>query len=247
MNPKQQSSFWNDLTDGRDPDVAVIDPMDVVGRKNRYIAELRNAALLKRLQTVPDLERVLDFGCGSGVLTEFLHAAGVDVVGVDIAGELLKRSRTRHESKLVTVQYDGYRLPFSDRSFTSIVTYGVLIYLSSTESLSGVLLEMRRTLSDEGRVFATEQVSRDGRYCKGSGKRQYTIKEFEAHFRRAGFAVKSADIIRFGRFPFLYPIKVGLVPARFNQVLAGTERLLGRLNYVPHWDYTDVLFELEKY
>lgn len=246
MNPEQQSSYWNNLTNGRDPDIAVIDPLDVIGRKNRYIAELRNTALLRRLEKIPDVGRVLDFGCGSGVLTEFLYASGLDVVGVDISGELLKHSQARCQSKLATVQYDGLSLPFADQSFRAIVTYVVLNYLSSAESLDGVLSEIHRTLTSDGQLFAVEQVSRKNHYCENSGKLQYTIEEFNSHFNRAGFVVESVELIRFGRFPFLYPIKMGLVPAKCNEALASVERLLGRLKYVPHWDYTDVVFELKK-
>ena len=58
----------------------------------------RDAASLARFvafAAVPPGGRVLDAGCGPGLVAEALLEAGCDVLGVDLSAEMIRRARTR--------------------------------------------------------------------------------------------------------------------------------------------------------
>jgi SAM-dependent methyltransferase len=58
----------------------------------------------------PPPARVLDMGCGTGWTTEFLHRSGYDVVGLDIAPDMIDLARTvpaRRDIEFVVADYEG--------------------------------------------------------------------------------------------------------------------------------------------
>lgn len=59
----------------------------------RFVATLA-APLLDMLAAQPG-ERILDIGCGDGVLTEQIASAGAQVTGIDLSDELLAAARAR--------------------------------------------------------------------------------------------------------------------------------------------------------
>lgn len=74
---------------------------------------------------IKEHERVLDVGCNSGYLTEFVPKT-CEVFGVDLSPALVEKARKRG---YVEVQVAGAEaLPFSDRFFTSVVMAGVIEY-----------------------------------------------------------------------------------------------------------------------
>jgi ubiquinone/menaquinone biosynthesis C-methylase UbiE len=99
--------------------------------------------------------RVLDLGCGDGVLTGTLVAAtgaGGTVVGADVAEAALRRARARHPRlELVRVPVDG-DLPFEDTSFDVVWASEVIEHVADTARW---LSEVRRVLVPRGRLALT--------------------------------------------------------------------------------------------
>jgi SAM-dependent methyltransferase len=96
-------------------------------------------------------ERVLDFGCGVGRLSNALAEPGPSVVGVDIAASMIERARqiVRHPERISYVHYDGRSLPFPDDSFDSAVSLMVLQHARPVVQL-GCLLELQRVVRPGG-------------------------------------------------------------------------------------------------
>ncbi|MGI4879061.1 MAG: class I SAM-dependent methyltransferase [Janthinobacterium lividum] len=70
-------------------------------------------------------ERILDLGCGDGVLTEKLVAAGASVLGVDADASMLDAARARG---LDVAQVDGQALDF-DAEFDAVFTNAALHWM----------------------------------------------------------------------------------------------------------------------
>jgi len=84
----------------------------------------------------PDVESVLDAGCGNGFITNALPN-GLRVVGLDISQEALRY--VEREKKLGSIT----NLPFEDKSFDLIMTNDVIEHLDE-EDLRKALNELRR-------------------------------------------------------------------------------------------------------
>jgi len=69
-------------------------------------------------------DRVLDFGCGAGRLSNALAEHAAEIVGVDIAESMIAEAVriNRRPDRVRFVHYDGTRLPFETGSFDSAVS-----------------------------------------------------------------------------------------------------------------------------
>jgi trans-aconitate methyltransferase len=92
-------------------------------------------------------ERVLDLGCGDGVLTAELARRGVSVLGIDISESLLKAAAERG---VETRHMDGQNLPF-DGEFDAVFSNAALHWMSNG---SAVIEGVFRALNPGGRFVA---------------------------------------------------------------------------------------------
>jgi SAM-dependent methyltransferase len=72
--------------------------------------------IARRLRLAAPGARLIDVGCGYGLIHRWLRPAGFAVAGVDIAAEAIVEARRRQPGADYLV-YDGERLPFADASF----------------------------------------------------------------------------------------------------------------------------------
>ena len=157
------------------------------------------AGVLALLEPRPG-ERVLDLGCGDGVLTERLVAAGCDVVGVDASQEQVTAARARGLNALVM---KGEALTFAGE-FDAVFSNAALHWMRDADA---VLAGVRRALRPGGR-FAAEfggygcvAKIREGLAWalgrRGIDARAYdpwyfpTDEDYGARLERAGFSVRS--------------------------------------------------------
>lgn len=89
-------------------------------------------------------DRILDLGCGDGVLTRALVEAGAEVVGVDASPEMVEAARARGLDARVM---DGRRLDF-DAEFDAVFTNAALHWM---RDLPAVIGGVRRALKPGGR------------------------------------------------------------------------------------------------
>lgn len=76
---------------------------------------------------IPPNSRLLDLGCGTGVITKALAALGHDVTGLDISQAMLDQIDTASPSGRITLrQGDIYALPFEPASFDGVITRWVI-------------------------------------------------------------------------------------------------------------------------
>ena len=76
-------------------------------------------------------ERILDLGCGDGVLTELIAACGADVLGADLSEELLAAATAKG---LKVCRVDGHALPF-EAEFDAVFSNAALHWMRDPDAV----------------------------------------------------------------------------------------------------------------
>ncbi len=95
-------------------------------------------------------DRLLDIGCGGGLLLRDAAAAGAVVTGLDHSAEMVTLARERAPGAEVTLG-QAERLPFADGSFTAVSMSVVFFFFAEPVA---VLRECARVLAPGGRLAA---------------------------------------------------------------------------------------------
>ncbi|MER6125831.1 methyltransferase domain-containing protein [Streptomyces sp. NPDC001795] len=119
---------------------------DVLGRGRASDGRTSYQILCDR---VAGSSRVLDLGCGDGLLLELLAAVGGrELAGIDLSPEALALARSRPGlSGTTLVVGRAQHLPFDDYSFDACVSHMALMLMSDVEQ---VVAEIARVLSSGG-------------------------------------------------------------------------------------------------
>ena len=171
-------------------------------RNARFVSDL-GAPLIDLLEPRPG-DRVLDLGCGDGALARRLADAGVEVVGVDAAPELVAAARGRGLDARVA---DGHALPFDDE-FDRILSNAALHWMKRPdEVIAGMWRALRRggrvaaEMGGDGNVESIRRSLEDGLdrlgFDGGAANPWYfpTAEAYRAKLERAGFEVPYIELI----------------------------------------------------
>ena len=199
-----------------------------------YIAKMR--AVRRYLEALPKDVRVLDAGCGEGILVDEF-AGRIDIVGVDAN---YASDRVREGS--VTA------LPFPDGSFDRALCLDVLEHLTY-EDQPRAFAELHRVLRPGGELFVSVpnlahlqsriQFLLRGRLIRTASEIKHPgdrpVFEYRRIAARAGFELIRHD----GIFPTV-PVVTHFI-RRHPQALAPLHRALTRLLPVPGWCFLNLL------
>jgi len=98
---------------------------------------------------IPQRQRILSIGCGTGELEKMLEPQARLVVGTDLLIEMVQRARRRNVKQLV--QTDSHALPFAIASFDTVILSETLGYVNPEITFR----EIRRVLKPGGRLLIT--------------------------------------------------------------------------------------------
>jgi SAM-dependent methyltransferase len=150
--------------------------------------------------------RVLDVGCGTGLLATRLAGAGYDVTGVDPSEGMLEVLRAR-ATEVDGVQGSGTALPFADDTFDLVLSVAVMHHIADPDQVHRALAEMVRVAKPSGRILLWDHNPRNP-YWKSLMARvpQDTGDErlIADHELVAGLEESGAEI--------LLSVQLGLVP-----------------------------------
>lgn len=115
--------------------------------------------LLNRLGLNPHATRVLEVGCGGGLLAEEIAGLGFSLTGIDPSEPSLAIARAHAAHSGLSINYQtgvGERIPFPDSSFPVVLCGDVLEHV---QDLGAVIAEIARVLAPGG-VFLYDTINR---------------------------------------------------------------------------------------
>ncbi len=126
-------------------------------------------------------ERILDVGCGTGIFTLDLLAAGSRVTGLELSLPMLRRAGKKAAGRpFHMVQGDMRALPFADASFDKAVSVTAIEFL---EDARGGIAELFRVTRPGGLVVVASLNS----LSPWAARRKAAAKEGHVIFRHACF------------------------------------------------------------
>ena len=171
------------------------------------LARFTNSAIYETALNLLDErhKRVLDVGCGTGLMSAKLAASGRQVCGVDISAAMIERARRKRDLKTEFVQGDAEQLPSADASFDAVIN---LISFHHYPNPSRAIAEFRRVLRPGGRLILVA-FDRNSRYIRLAQKTnrwtkwvagkswQKTSGEIVPLLRGAGFSRVEVKPVRY--------------------------------------------------
>jgi ubiquinone/menaquinone biosynthesis C-methylase UbiE len=103
-------------------------------------------------ENLPRARRVLDLGCGTGMLFRLLSERADFVIGVDFAPEMLRLAKLRANERVALVTADADLLPFTDESFDAVVS---ITMLQNVPDPAATIREIARVLRRGGLAIIT--------------------------------------------------------------------------------------------
>lgn len=171
--------------------------------KNAAFVPALGAPVVALLDPQPG-ERILDLGCGDGILTEKLMAAGAEVIGVDSSAPMIEAAKARGVDAYIA---NGQALTF-DSEFDAVFSNAALHWMLDSEAVArGVFRALKpggRFVGEMGgqgnvatlRAGLRAELLRRGYKVPDEDPQWYPgIAEFSAIYEGAGFADIDARLI----------------------------------------------------
>src|SRR3984957_8248935 len=166
-------------------------------RNARFVSDL-GAPVLELLDPQPG-ERILDLGCGDGVLTAKLQSLGCDVLGVDASAAQVEATK---KLGVPAQTVDGENLPF-ENEFDAVFSNAALHWMRHNPNavISGVKKSLRpgrRFVAEMGGARCVEKIrtaliaALDRRNIDGKSADLWyfpTVEDYSARLTRGGFAI----------------------------------------------------------
>ena len=129
-------------------------PMSPIFTSSDILDRIKSAARLT------SSSRVLDLGCGPGVVTETLAADAGEIIAFDIAPEMIyhafQRCEEAHLANVGFVVGHAERLPFHESSFDIVVTRLTFHHFPDPRA---AISEMSRVIRSDGSIIIADVVS----------------------------------------------------------------------------------------
>jgi ubiquinone/menaquinone biosynthesis C-methylase UbiE len=140
----------------RNPNVAEIFETILVPAIFRPYAE----ALIERARPIGPSDRILDLGCGTGVVARLLRdrlGAAARITGVDVSAPMIAKAREL-APEIDWREGNAMQLPFADASFDLVLCQQMLQFVPDP---AVAVREIHRVLAPNGRVIASTWRPRD--------------------------------------------------------------------------------------
>lgn len=167
----------------------------------------RNKLIFGNLPAKGNGIKVLDIGCGTGLVAKELADRGYDVTGLDIMPEALIFCKQRGIKNII--KGDILNLPFKEGSFDIVLCLDML-YHQKVNDDEKALKEAFRIIAPGGKIIVTSCANKylSGRHDKAVHTRhRYGLREIVEKIRKCGFSVKKASYFNTFLFPLVYVLR----------------------------------------
>jgi SAM-dependent methyltransferase len=158
--------------------------------------------------------RIVDVGCGTGLLLEHLASRG-STLGIDVSPLALGFCRQRSETRLV--QADAVRLPLPDGSADALTAIGVIEHLDDD---AAALAEWRRVLRPGGAVVlltSSYEWMWSGHDVSNHHVRRYTVDQLRDRLASAGLRATRMSYVNSILFPPIAAVRLAQRVARHGR------------------------------
>jgi SAM-dependent methyltransferase len=128
-----------------------------IGQEVDFFVELKARHLLKLAKSYfgrLDNIKVLDIGCGIGMVDKYLKTELSELYGVDIEPGVIERAK-QNNPEINYELYDGIRLPFENENFDICFAVNVMHHVP-TSQWENFLIEAKRVLKKNGIIAIYE-------------------------------------------------------------------------------------------
>lgn len=169
--------------------------------------------------------RVLDLGCGTGILLPALVDSGYKVIGVDLSHAMLSAGRDHNSLAADRICADGCQLPVADDTFDAVFCRGSIHHMPD---LNACFREVARVLKSGGCLIFSEPS--DDSIVNRWARRLMYARSKEFHEEDEGFQRrKIVPLLEAGGFVIEYSRGFGFL----GYVFAGFPDKLSILKKVP--------------
>lgn len=140
---------WWDLEKGFHQGLHLMNPI-----RGNFIIEL-----LKEYG-ISSFHKIIEIGCGGGILSEYIARQGFDVTGIDISEGAIEVAKQHAVLDNIKIEYrigSVYQLPFPNNSFDVVFSSD---FLEHIEDLDKAISEMSRILKPGG-IFVFDTIARN--------------------------------------------------------------------------------------
>lgn len=152
-------------------------------------------------------EKLLDIGCGTGIMDYELSKKGFNVFSMDINPRALYFCKKRGLKHLI--KGSVLNIPFKNASFDIVLILDVLYHKQIEDDLVA-LKEINRVLKKGGKLLITDSACQAlwGRHdIAVQARERYSKKELCQKLEKCGFVVKKASYFNTALFPFIFIVR----------------------------------------
>jgi 2-polyprenyl-3-methyl-5-hydroxy-6-metoxy-1,4-benzoquinol methylase len=148
-----------------------------ITRRNIFVAA-RYETVLRQMGNCRG-KRVLDVGCGDGVLSYLLSRRGFHVTGLDVAREAVgfASEKTKNTENIEFITASASHLPFKSGSLSYVVSSDVIEHLKEPQKM---LAEIKRVFDGSGRIIITTPL----RFTETPSDEMHVQEFYESDLRR---------------------------------------------------------------
>ena len=108
--------------------------IDFSGISHNFFIEYKANNIVELIKNYGNIERlkVLDLGCGTGLIDSYLQESIPNLHGCDISSDSINKAKATNPS-VVYNSYDGINLPYDDGNFDVVFTVNVMHHVNPIE------------------------------------------------------------------------------------------------------------------